>query len=131
MDELAMNLAAGRVDNRYFKVLIVNKTVSIKVLRKNPAMRNRLGIGIESNPIRSLNGTPSIISNGMTRRDPFGKRLFKRLHRVPLVKRSKGRRDSQRTRCKLVDRMAMRTVGLRERLASQQVGFGVAWSGGG
>ena len=47
MNELAMNLATGRVDNRYFKVLIVVKTIFIKVLCENSAMCDRVGIGLE------------------------------------------------------------------------------------
>jgi hypothetical protein len=57
MNELAMNLATGRVDNRYFKVLIVGKTIFMKVPCENSAMCNRVGIGlkIQSNPISERN----------------------------------------------------------------------------
>jgi hypothetical protein len=42
MDEFAMNLATGRVDHGYLKVLIVDKATIEEMPRENAAMRNRL-----------------------------------------------------------------------------------------
>jgi hypothetical protein len=47
MNEFAVNLASERVDDRYLKILVVDKAVPIKVLREDPAMRNGVGIGSE------------------------------------------------------------------------------------
>jgi hypothetical protein len=55
MNELAMNLASGRVDNRYLKVLIVGKAFFVKALCEDSAMCNRVGIRLEI-PILSLKG---------------------------------------------------------------------------
>ena len=62
MNELAMNLATGRVDNRYLMVLIVGKAIFVKALCEGSAMCNRVGIVLNSIPILSLNGTLSIMS---------------------------------------------------------------------
>jgi hypothetical protein len=53
MNVLAMNLTSERVDDRYLKILIVGKTIFVKVLCEDSAMCNRVGIGLElqSNPI--------------------------------------------------------------------------------
>jgi hypothetical protein len=50
MDELAMNLSTGRVDNRYLKVLIVGKTISVEMLCKDSAMRDCVSIRLELDP---------------------------------------------------------------------------------
>jgi hypothetical protein len=53
MNVFAMNLATGRVDDRYLQVLIVAQAVVAKVLCKLFAMINRVGVGLEidSDPV--------------------------------------------------------------------------------
>jgi hypothetical protein len=53
MNEFAVNLASERVDDGYFKILVVGKAFIEKMLRDCFAMRDRVGIGFElqSNPI--------------------------------------------------------------------------------
>jgi hypothetical protein len=53
MNVFAMNLATGRVDDRYFQVLIVAQTFVAKVLCKLFAMIDRVGVGLEidSDPV--------------------------------------------------------------------------------
>jgi hypothetical protein len=57
MNELAMNLATGRVDYGYLKVLIVGKALFEKVPCEDAAMCNRVGIRLEfgSDPISERN----------------------------------------------------------------------------
>ena len=57
MNELAMNLATGRIYNQYFKVLIVGKALIEKMLCEDAAMRNRVGVRLEfeSYPISKRN----------------------------------------------------------------------------
>jgi hypothetical protein len=69
---------------------------------------------------------PELGHTRMPSRNPFPKRFFKRLDWVPLVKSAKRRSNGQGTSGELIDGMAMRTVCLRKRLASQDVGFGIA-----
>jgi hypothetical protein len=47
MNELAMNLATGRIYNQYFKVLIVGKALIEKMLCEDAAMCNRVGVRLE------------------------------------------------------------------------------------
>jgi hypothetical protein len=53
MNEFAVNLATERVDDGYFKILVVGKAVIEEMLCECLAMLNRVGIGFElqSNPI--------------------------------------------------------------------------------
>jgi hypothetical protein len=81
MDELAMNLATGRVDHGYLKervdhgylkVLIVGKTTIEKVQCENAAMCNRVGIGLEldSDPISERNAVYHIKEKFLHSRQP-------------------------------------------------------------
>ena len=67
---------------------------------------------------------PELRHARMAGHDTFAKRFFERLDRIPLVKRSEGRRNANGTH--RVDGMTTRTVCLRIRLASQDVGR--AWN---
>jgi hypothetical protein len=57
MDELAMNLATGRVDHGNLKILIVGKATIEKVPREDAAMCNRVGIRPEfdADPVSERN----------------------------------------------------------------------------
>jgi hypothetical protein len=57
MNELAMNLATGRVDDRYFKVFIIAQALVEKMLCKLFAMMDRFGVGFEvdSDPVPERN----------------------------------------------------------------------------
>jgi len=57
MNELAMNLATGRVDYGYLKVLIVGKAFIEKMLCQDVAMCNRVGIRLEfkTDPVSKRN----------------------------------------------------------------------------
>lgn len=54
----------------------------------------------------------------MARRQPFSESVLQRFDGIPLVKTSKRRRSAAWTPGKSVDRMAVRTVGLREGFAA-------------
>lgn len=58
---------------------------------------------------------------GMTGHNPFRKSFFKRFDRVSFMKSSERRSNNQCALRDFVDRMAMRTVRLRKRLASHDV----------
>jgi hypothetical protein len=86
----------------------------------------------ETDEIADLPGIqPELGHARMTGHYPFAKRFFERLDRVPLVKRPERRRNGQGAPGEFIDGMAMRTVSLRKRLASQGVWFGVARSSSG
>ena len=86
----------------------------------------------ETDKIADLAGIqPELGHARMTGHNPFAKRFFKRLDRVPQVKGSERRGNGQRAPGDFIDGMAVRTVGLRKRLAGLDVGSGIAWSGGG
>jgi hypothetical protein len=72
MDEFAMNLATGRVDHGYLKVLIVDKATIEEMPRENAAMRNRLGIRLEfdSDPISERNTVYHIKEKFLHSRQP-------------------------------------------------------------
>jgi hypothetical protein len=57
MNEFAMNLATGRVDYGYLKVLIVRTAIFVKTLCKESTMCNRVGVRLEfdSDPISERN----------------------------------------------------------------------------
>jgi hypothetical protein len=57
MNVFAMNLATGRVDDRYLQILIVAQAVFAKVLCKLFAMTDRVGVGVEidSDPVSERN----------------------------------------------------------------------------
>ena len=86
----------------------------------------------ETDEITDLAGIqPELGHARMPRHNPFPKRFFERLDWVPLVKSPKRRSNGQRAPAESIDGMAMRTVGLRKRLASQDVGLGIARNSGG
>jgi hypothetical protein len=62
----------------------------------------------------------------MASHDPFAKRFFERLDWIPQVKSPEWRGNGQGTLSELVNGMAMRTVSLRKRLASRDVGLSIA-----
>jgi hypothetical protein len=62
MNELAMNLAAERVDNGYLEIFVVSQAISVKMLGEYAAVCDRVGIVLKSSPNRSRSGTPSFIS---------------------------------------------------------------------
>jgi hypothetical protein len=73
MNELAMNLATGRVDNRYLKVLIVGKAIFVKALCEGSAMCNRVGIRLEfdSDPISERNAVYHVKEKSLHSRQPW------------------------------------------------------------
>jgi hypothetical protein len=50
MNELAMNLTAERVDNRYLQVFIVSQAISVKMLGEDSAVCDRVGIVLKFQP---------------------------------------------------------------------------------
>jgi hypothetical protein len=72
VNELAMNLATGCVDDGYLKVLIVGKAFIEKVPREGAAMCNRVGIRLEfdSSPISERNTVDHIEEKFLHRRQP-------------------------------------------------------------
>jgi hypothetical protein len=57
MNVFAMNLATGRVDDRYLQILVVAQAVVAEVLSKLFAMIDRVGVGLEidSDPVPERN----------------------------------------------------------------------------
>jgi hypothetical protein len=53
VNELAMNFATGRVDDGYFKVLVIAQALVEKMLCKLFAMMDRFGVGlkVDSDPV--------------------------------------------------------------------------------
>jgi hypothetical protein len=72
MDELAMNLATGRVDHGNLKVLIVGKATIEKVPCEDAAMCNRFGIRLEfdADPVSERNTVDHIEEKFLHSRQP-------------------------------------------------------------
>jgi hypothetical protein len=73
MNELAMNLATGRVDNRYLKALVVGKAIFVKALCEGSAMCNRVRIRPEfgSDPISERNAVYHVKEKFLHSRQPW------------------------------------------------------------
>jgi hypothetical protein len=72
MNELAMNLATGRVDYGYLKVLIVGKAFIEKMLCQDAAMCNRVGFRLEfkTDPVSERNAVYHIKEKFLHSRQP-------------------------------------------------------------
>jgi predicted phage-related endonuclease len=72
MNELAMNLATGRVHYGYLKVLIVGKAFIEKMLCQDAAMCNRVGIRLEfkTDPVSERNAVYHIKEKFLHSRQP-------------------------------------------------------------
>src|ERR1700720_1679664 len=89
-----------------------------------PAHRPLLQRLQETDEVPDLPGVQSELGHArMPRHNSLGKRLFKRFDRVPCVKGSERRSDGKGALRDLIDRMAMRTIGLRKCLAGHRVGI--------
>jgi hypothetical protein len=68
-----MDLTSERVDDEYFKILVVGKAFIEKMLCEGFAMRNRVGVGFElqSNPISHRDAVSHIKEKSLHNSQPW------------------------------------------------------------